>query len=96
MKEDELIDQLALLIDTISLDEIGIREKIKLEVERFRKFQRYVLGTKESIEIGDIDIRNYAKYLLKVGSDLEKRDLLSCLLALKDSICKQEDLLKES
>lgn len=25
------------------------------------------------------DIRNYAKYLLKEGSDFEKRDLLSCL-----------------
>jgi len=66
-------------MDTISLDEIGINEKIKLEVERFKKFQRYVLGTTEPVSIGDIDIRNYAKYLLKEGSDLEKRDLLSCL-----------------
>lgn len=79
INENDLIDQLASLMDNISLDEIGIKEKIKLEVERFKKFHRYVLGTKESVEIGDIDIRNYAKYLLKEGADLEKRDLLSCL-----------------
>lgn len=79
LNEDDLIDQFVSLMENISLDEISIKEKIKLEVERFKKFQRYVLGTKESVEIGDIDIRNYAKYLLKEGSDLEKRDLLSCL-----------------
>lgn len=90
IKEDELIDQLALLMNTISLDEIGIREKIRQEVERFKKFQRYVLGTKESVEIGDIDIRNYAKYLLKEGADLEKRDLLSCLKS--KIILKQKEI----
>ena len=32
----------------------------------------------EKIEIGDVDIRNYTKYLLRDGSDLEKRELLGC------------------
>ena len=66
------------MLDTIDLDEIGIKEKLKTEVERFKKFQRVILGSKEKIEIGDVDIRNYTKYLLRDGSDLEKRELLGC------------------
>ncbi len=66
-------------MDRINLDELGIKEKIKSEVERVKKFQRVILGTKEKIEVKDIDIRNYAKYVLKEASDLEKRELLGCL-----------------
>lgn len=79
LEEKELILQFEGLIDKINLDEIGIKEKIKTEIERFKKFQRSVLGTKEKIEIGEIDIRNYAKYLLQEGADVEKRELLGCL-----------------
>ena len=34
---------------------------------------------REKIEVKDIDIRNYAKYVLKESSDPEKRELLGCL-----------------
>jgi site-specific DNA recombinase len=78
LEEKELILQFEGLIDKINLDEIGVKEKIKSEVERFKKFQRSVLGSKEKIEIGEIDIRNYAKYILKEGTHIEKRELLSC------------------
>ncbi len=66
-------------METIDLDEIGIKEKMKAEVERIKKFQRVILGSKEKIEIKDIDIRNYAKYVLREARDLEKRELLGCL-----------------
>lgn len=79
INEEQLITQLQNLMDQIDLDETGIKEKIKTEVERIKKFQRIILGTKEKIEIQDIDIRNYAKYVLKEGADLEKRELLGCL-----------------
>lgn len=59
-------------MDTISLDEIGIKEKIKEEITRFKKFNQIVLGNKEKVEVGDIDIRNYTKYLLCHGTDTEK------------------------
>ena len=73
-----MIRQLEVLLDQIDLNEIGIKEKIKAEVERFKKFQRIILNTKEEIEIKDIDIRNYSKYILREGSLFEKRELLGC------------------
>jgi len=79
INETDLIKQLVILMEKIDIDEIGIKEKIKAEVERFKKFQRIILGNDEKIVIGEIDIRNYAKYILKEGTDTEKRELLSCL-----------------
>lgn len=79
INEEDLLKQFEQLLNNIDLDEIGIKEKIKVEVERFKKFQRVILGNKDKIEIGDIDIRNYAKYILKEGKDIEKRELLGCL-----------------
>jgi hypothetical protein len=37
------------------------------------------LGTKEKPKIFNIDVRGYAKYVLREGSDIEKRELLGCL-----------------
>lgn len=65
-------------MDEISLDEIGIKEKLIKEVERFKKFQKVMLGCTNKIEIKDTDIRSYAKYLLREGLDHEKRELMSC------------------
>jgi site-specific DNA recombinase len=79
INEEDLIKQFEKLLDTIDLNEIGLKEKIKTEVERFKKFQRTILGNKDKIEVGEIDIRNYAKYILRDGLDLEKRELLGCL-----------------
>ena len=79
IEEKELIKQLEELIDKIDLDEIGIKEKIKIEVERFKKFQRLLLENTDKTVIKDIDIRNYAKYILREGADVEKRELLGCL-----------------
>jgi predicted metal-binding protein len=79
LNEDELIEQLVNLMDTIDINEIGIREKIKTEVERFKKFQSCLLGIKEKILVQDIDIRAYIKYLLREGTMAEKRELLGCL-----------------
>lgn len=79
IEEKELIKQFELLLDKIDLDEIGIKEKIQIEVERYKKFHRVVLGNKDKIEVNEIDIRNYAKYILREGQDVEKRELLGCL-----------------
>lgn len=78
INEVELIKQFEELIEKIDIDEIGIKDKIKKEVERFKKFQQVILGSKEKIVVADVDIRNYARYILREGTVFEKRELLSC------------------
>lgn len=79
IEEKELIKQFEDLISEIDINEISIKEKIKQEVERIKKFNAVLLGNREKIQVDDIDIRNYARYLLKEGADIEKRELLGCL-----------------
>jgi hypothetical protein len=89
IREEDLLSQLVILADKIDINEIAIKEQIKKEVERFRKFSYGVLGKdinlpKRSLEI---DMRNYIKYILADGTKEEKRELLTSLkskLTLKD------------
>ena len=89
INEENLIEQLAKILDTVSLDEIGMKDKIKEEIEKHQSFNESVLGkkTKEKIKVKEVDIRNYAKYILRERSIWEKRELLSHLrskLTLKE------------
>lgn len=87
INEPSLIEELANLMGRVDLDELGIRSRIEDEIKRFNKFRTGVLGHKQEKTSIDVDVRNYAKYLLKEGTLIEKRELLSCLkskLVLKD------------
>ncbi len=79
LREEELIKQLLKIIDQIDLDELGIKAKFEEEVERYHKFSRGVLGIKQTESQKEADMRKYAKYILREGSIIEKRELLSCL-----------------
>ncbi len=81
MREEELVKQLSGILDEIDLDELGIQGQFKEEVERYYKFSKGVLGLQLSQfeKQREADTRNYAKYLLKEGSIVEQRALLSCL-----------------
>jgi len=87
IEEKELIKQFQSLVETIDLNEIEVKERIKDEIQRFSKMQKFFLGIKEKMKIPDIDVRGYATYVLRDGSDIEKRELLNCL--------KNKLLLKE-
>ncbi|MCU0660605.1 MAG: conserved oligomeric Golgi complex subunit 6 [Candidatus Pacebacteria bacterium] len=78
-EEKEILKQFEELIDKINLNEIEVKERIKADVERFLKMQKLFVETKDKIAVPSIDIRGYAKYVLKEGSNLEKRELLGCL-----------------
>ena len=94
INEVELIKQFEVIVEKIDIDEIGIKEKIKAEVERFKKFQQVVLGIKEKITVADVDIRNYAKYILREGTLVEKREFLGCIknkLILKQKVVRLEE-----
>lgn len=81
IREEELISQIAKLIDEVDLNDLGIRHKFEEEVRRLNRFQSAVFGgeSKQSTESVDLDIRAYAKYLLKEGGMTEKRELLGNL-----------------
>ena len=79
INEVELVKQFEELIEKIDLNEIKIKEKMKEEMERFKKFQQIFLGTSKKVNLAKVDIRNYAKYVLREGKDIEKRELLGCL-----------------
>ena len=79
VREEELITQTMKVVDEIDLNNISMHEKFEAEVERMRKFQRAFAGGNESKPQKDIDLRGYAKYLLKEGSVTEKRELLLCI-----------------
>jgi len=89
INEIDLLKQFEELMDRIDIDEIGIKEKIKEEVGRFKRFQEVLLGKKQAAVVKDIDIRNYAKYILREGRNVEKRELLGCLrskIELKEKV----------
>lgn len=80
IREEDLITELLKILDKVNINELGMRQKLEDEIARFNIFQRSVLGAKEKIETNkDTDIRNYAKYILKEGTTVEKRELLANL-----------------
>ncbi len=82
INEIDLTKQLVELMDKVSIDQIGAREKLEQEVKRYKKFSQGVLGMTgggEPYDTAEVDIRNYAKYLLKEGSREEKWEVLSLL-----------------
>jgi len=80
LREEELIDQLVKLMDQINLNEAGIKYKFEEELKRFNKFTKGVLGISNSKEKHeDIELKTYAKYVLREGTNEEKRELMGCL-----------------
>lgn len=79
IREEELIDQLIKIMDQIDINEIGMKHKFEEEVARLTKFQKSFFGEAHIKKQKDIDLRSYAKYLLKEGSVIEKRELLACM-----------------
>ncbi len=78
IREEDLIEQLVSYLDKIEINEIEIKEKFKSEVQRFKNFQRGVLGIKQKLTATDIELKDYAKYVLREGANPEKREILSC------------------
>ncbi len=77
LREEALIEQLVKALDQIDFNNLGIQHKFEEELRRFNKFQRGVLGlSKAETKHEEVDLKTYAKYTLKEGSDQEKRELM--------------------
>ena len=81
IREEELIDELLKIIDVVNINELGMRTKLEDEIRRFNKLQKIVNGKSGQalVEDNEVNIRQYAKYLLKEGSTSDKRELLGNL-----------------
>ncbi|MEK7664858.1 MAG: hypothetical protein AAB361_01810 [Patescibacteria group bacterium] len=78
MREEDLIKNLLELIDNINMNELGLKARIKEEMERYNKFQA-LMGFEKNTNAKpkNVDMRTFVKYILKEGSMLEKREQLS-------------------
>lgn len=81
LSEPEVIKQISAIIEDLDLDKINLGYKIQQELERYSHFQSKVLGMAdvETKNKREVDIKNYAKYLLEEGTIVEKRELLENL-----------------
>ena len=79
MNENELISQLQALLEDVDIKVVPMQDKIITEVKRYKQFQKMLLDTKAELTVKDIDVRNYAKFILQEGTVEEKRDFLRCM-----------------
>lgn len=89
ISEEDLIKQLQKQIDKLDFKKLLVQDKIEGEIKRFKKFQMMATGKNQNIDVSDVDVKNYIKFLLKEGDDQEKRELLTCLngeILLKNKI----------
>lgn len=90
LREEELMEQLFNIIDDVSIQKIGMRDKIEEEITRYETFTMGVLGRKETgakKQVPRISIKKYAKYMLENGTSEQKREILQHLkseLVMKD------------
>lgn len=78
-------------MDKVNLNDLGMLTRLEMEVDRFNKFQSMVFNNKtlNKKDKPTVDMRVYAKYVLKEGSVIEKRELLANLrskITLKDKV----------
>ncbi len=68
IREDKLLEELLLMIDTIDLNQLDMQQKLEAEADRLQKFSKSILGKIQQIIIPEVNIRTYAKYVLREGS----------------------------
>lgn len=67
------------MIDRLKLDQVKLTAKLNLEIQKFKKLQAMFLGRKKTDSIEPIDLKDYAKFVLKEGTVLEQRSVLDCI-----------------
>ncbi|MBI4599042.1 recombinase family protein [Candidatus Uhrbacteria bacterium] len=98
IREEELIVELLKIFDQININELGMKAKLQEEIKRFSRFEKLFRG-RNSIPDGvteDMDIRAYAKYLMREGTVSEKRELLGNLRSRLVYQDKHVSLLQEA
>lgn len=79
INEEDLIKQFEKLIDRIPINQLKAQKQLTEELEKLDRFNKDVLKEKQEVKKPKVDIREFAKYVLKKGGRGEKRTLLACL-----------------
>ena len=78
IREEELINKLLEMIDKIDMNELGLKVRLEDEVARYSKFQNMMgMINSTKVKIKTLNTRTFVKYILKEGSIIEKRELLT-------------------
>jgi DNA invertase Pin-like site-specific DNA recombinase len=80
IREESLVQQFLDILDMVALDKNNLRQRLQDEIDRFNRFAFGVLKLNpEQLKTPKIDVRKYAKYVLREGSPEEKREILNCI-----------------
>lgn len=78
--EEDMLEQLIKLMNVIPINSLKAQTKLKQEMERYRKFTETILLQKDKNSVvPKVDLRSFAKYILREGSRDERREILNCL-----------------
>ncbi|MDD5054860.1 MAG: recombinase family protein [Candidatus Peribacteraceae bacterium] len=79
IREDELIKQLSEIMDSVDINDLGLRPHMEAEIARFERFAIHAMGHTPGTEqeLPKVTIQMYAKYILRKGTREDKRTLLS-------------------
>lgn len=77
LREEKLTEAFIGLLANITVDEIKSKDALQTELDKFTRLSVAVRGNNDKPE--DINLENFAGYILNEGTRLEKRALISCL-----------------
>jgi len=87
INEQTLIKQISKIIKDAGIKNIPMKEKIRSEVDRIKKFYSMILNEEAQVYLKDVHSIAYATFILQEGSLEEQRDIMNCLkgqLVLQD------------
>lgn len=94
IREKDLVDQIIGILDEIDVDKIGVKKKVSEDAERLSELAA-MFGQKHlKVRVADIDVREYAKHVLRSGSRDEKRQILEHIknaVVIRDRVLIPED-----
>lgn len=79
MKEEDIMCQLADIVEKLDLDLLGMRERLEWDIERWYKIHGFLIGQPapdRSRERKESDLRQFAKMTFIEGTIAEQRELL--------------------
>jgi site-specific DNA recombinase len=79
IREEKLAEAFVNLLGKVTLQEIECKEGLQYELDKFRRLSSAVLGYGDNQGQPEINLHNFAKYVLTEGTRDEKRTLISCL-----------------